>query len=559
MRKLASIALLLAAASLSAQGLKAFLPAASATKAASYLAAIDAADSAIRSRRAAARAEELEAEAAALGAFALLAAAEGGEAWADPEGSLSSAGAAAAFVEARAKALGAAIALSSGSSSAKSPGTAELEKKHAEAVERLRSLLAGLALGAKSAAGVEKILSNRVKISARIFPEIGLVQSFLRKAGTAGSRLSASAMAEGREELVAAALVARADAVLASAPAAAAAMADLAEAYGAYSAWISGFPLASCPGELGTSDENGPSSLSRGIAALAGLGPSRAASLVSAMEAGDGRDSAAAAAARRLAATWESLGGAGRRELAGRCAVSAATLAAFASALSPKIRGAAEATQPDLRGAMMSLNALAVELADSAEGGMRTGPEPALLLLRRPELAAIARSEPRYARLFDECSRRIDSAYRRAAGEAATALESSAQVKKAAAAALGSAPAALSVEAVDIGPADAPGRRLAFVAAARGQDGKTLRLPVRAELAAEAYARSFAKAFGSGAPAGAAGAQKALEEFGQRVSTAYDPSGAADRLSISEYPKARDSRLLSAIDIEREMIEGWRP
>lgn len=312
MRKIASIALIAAAASLSAQSLKAYLPAAQASQAASYLASIDADNSAIRSARAAMRAEQTEAESAALKAFALLSAAESGEIWADPDGSLVSHGAVTAFFEARSSALSAARALATGSASAKNAGTAELERKQAEVAEKVRALLANQQLSAKNAAGIEAALSDRAKSAVRLFPEIGGVQFFLRKAGVAGLRLSMAAAIEGRDELVAAALVSRTNAVLAVAPAAASAMTGLAEAYGAYTAWVAGFPLAAYPGELDSLVEKEPGSLSKGIAAMAALGPSRAAALLSSMEAGDGRDVAAAAAARRLAATWESLGAAGK-------------------------------------------------------------------------------------------------------------------------------------------------------------------------------------------------------------------------------------------------------
>lgn len=209
---------------------------------------------------------------------------------------------------------------------------------------------------------------------------------------------------------------------------------------------------------------------------------------------------------------------------------------------------------------LKSLNALAVAIADSGEKQAHFGPEPALLLLQRPDLAAAARAETRYASLYAECRRRIDAAYRKASIDTAAVLESSAQVKKAAAAALGSTPVSIAVETVDIGPLESPlGRLLAFIAVAKAQDGKLIRFPIKPELAVETYARSFSKATGIGISALTASVQKFLDEYHQALFAAYDPVNAMDRLAISVFPKNVETRLLSAIDIEREMLEGWRP
>jgi trimeric autotransporter adhesin len=561
----ASLVLIAATAPLAAQGMKAYLPAAAATKASSYLAAIDAANSGIKSKLAAARAEELAAESASLAAFALLYAADGGEEWADPEGSATSAGAAATFVEARAKVIGAASALSSGGAQTGGGGTAELEKKRDESAEKLGALIKDSKPGAKSAAGIEKLLADKIKDLGRLFPEIVEVQSYLRKAGTAGYVISAKAMAGGSAELAAAAYVEAADEILAAAPAAARAMESLAESYAAYAAWTSGFALASCPGELAISGTGGPEPLSRGIAAMAALDAARAADLIAAMESGDGREAAAAAAARRLAAVWESLGSSRRRELGMRCASRASAMAAFASAVETRPSRREPPAQLEARDVMSSINALAAAIADEEERGSRPGPEPSLSLLERPQLAAAAASEPRYADLYKRCSGRLGAIYRRAAEDASASLEALPSSAKAAARALGSAPASLVVEAVDIGPADyASGRVLSFVAIAASSSGRIVRLPIRAEIAAEAYARSFAKAAGltgAAASGGSAsgGVQKTLERYGQIVVTAYDPARAGGRLSAGSYPKDSITAALSSVDMEREMLEGWRP
>jgi hypothetical protein len=556
----ASIALMALALPAAAQGLKSYLPAASATKASSYLAAIDAANSGIRSKRAAARAAQLQSESAALEAFALLYAADGGDEWADADGSMTSASAATAFAEARARALGAAASLSSGGASEAGTGTADLEKKRDESADKLAALIKESKLGSKSAAAVEKFLSDRIKNLGAVFPEIVEVQSYLRKAGVPGCLISAAAMCGGSPELAAAAYVESADEILAAAPAASRAMESLAASYAAYTSWISGFALASCPGSLASTRSEGPEPLSRGIAAIASLEAARASALVSAMEAGDGREASAASAARRLAAVWESLGASMRRELAAACGTTGSAMACFASAVSPRPARRDSGGPPDPATIMLSLNALASALADEETKGSRSGAEPALALLESPRLAAAAAAEPRYADLIGKCSARISAVYRKAAQDADEALEALPSVIKAASRALGSAPSSLVVETVDIGPAEAAfGRIVSFVATAKGPDGRIARLPIRSEIAADAYARSFAKASGLAGVAPQGGALKTLERYGQRTIAAYDPSRAGGRIALSSYPKDDSFTAISAVDLERELLEGWSP
>jgi hypothetical protein len=551
-----SFALLAMALPVAAQGLKSYLPAASASKASSYLAAVDAANSGLRTRRAAARAEQLEAEKAALAAFGLLYAAEDGEAWADQDGAMTSSSAASAFADARGRALGAASSLASG-------GASELEKKRSESAARLGDAIGESKPSAKAAAGLEKLLADRIKDLGRLFPEIVEVQSLLRKAGAAGCLLSARAMAGGSAELAAAAYVESADEILAAAPAASRAMESLAAAYAAYAAWSSGFALASSPGELASPRSEGPEPLARGIAALATLDPARAAALVSAMEFGDGRDAAAASAARRLAAAWESLGASRRRELASECGVQSSAMAAFASALAPLSEPSEPTAGLEAAAIMTSLNALASAIADEEARGSRSGPEPSLLLLEKPRLAAAAATEPRYSSLWKQCDGRLGAIYRRAADDAAASLETLPSTIKAAGRALGAAPASVVVESVDIGPAEgAFGRVLAFAAVAKGPEERIVRFPIRAELAADAYARSFAKAAGLAAASGGAsstGTQKTLARYAQAIVTAYDPARARGRIVIASYPKVDGLRILSAVDMDRAILEGWNP
>jgi hypothetical protein len=235
-------------------------------------------------------------------------------------------------------------------------------------------------------------------------------------------------------------------------------------------------------------------------------------------------------------------------------------MAAFASAVSPRPARSEPESQLEPGTIMLTLNAIASALADEEAKGSRSGPEPALALLESPRLAAVAAAEPRYAELMGKCSGRIAAVYRKAAQDADEALEALPSVIKAASRALGSAPASLVVETVDIGPAEAAfGRVLAFVATAKGQDGRIVRLPIRSEIAADAYARSFAKASGLSGVAPQGGALKTLERYGQRLIAAYDPARAGGRIAISSYPKDESMAYVSAVDLEREMLEGWSP
>jgi hypothetical protein len=131
-------------------------------------------------------------------------------------------------------------------------------------------------------------------------------------------------------------------------------------------------------------------------------------------------------------------------------------------------------------------------------------------------------------------------------------------VKKAAAKALGSVPASIVVEAVDMKTVDSGlERRLAFVAVAKDGEGRIVRFPVKAEVAVDAYARSFAKAAGVSGTS-AAYAQKLLQKYGTCLFTAYDPARTGDRLVLSSYPSSPAAPTLSVVDMEREILEGWK-
>jgi hypothetical protein len=187
------------------------------------------------------------------------------------------------------------------------------------------------------------------------------------------------------------------------------------------------------------------------------------------------------------------------------------------------------------------------------------GPDRSLLFLERPELASLARVEPRYAALYAEASRRLDAIYARAAEDASARLEASASLIGAAARALGSAPVGLSVRAVELrSEAGGSGRRLAFEAAATDSSGYSINLPVDAEAAGRIYAAAFAKA--CGIEPSKYNPAVLLARYGQLVLSAYDPSGSDDSLDIDSYPsEGIGGRYLSSIDLELALLGGWRP
>jgi hypothetical protein len=112
-------------------------------------------------------------------------------------------------------------------------------------------------------------------------------------------------------------------------------------------------------------------------------------------------------------------------------------MALFCCALDPRRTAASEPAGIDASSVINSLNGLAVAIAEEeASPNAAHGPEPSLLLLERPELAAAARSEPRYASVFAEASRRLDAIYAQAAEDASSKLEASPSLSKAAARAL---------------------------------------------------------------------------------------------------------------------------
>jgi hypothetical protein len=540
---------------LEAQGFGSYLPEGSAAKASRLLASVDRYSSLIEARRAELRRDELDAEAESVEAYALLVAARGSSSvWATRSGSLRSLEAKAYYESSRAKARQAARALASDAELSESTAARD------QASASLAKLLLSSSIGAKSALGVERLLAAKSK-DPQPFPEAAQIERLLGKAGAAGAREAAAAEAYRGGEGQALALVAAKARILALASAADGPMARLEAELDAYRAWIVAYAAAH-PGDLASSasfSDAERSSLAKAIRALASLDAGRAASLMEAMASGDGRDQSAAAAGRLLAEAWEGSSAAGRRVLSSLCGVSEATMSCFGSALAPQAVPRDASPRLGTLAIMSSLGALSVRIADEeADPSLAKGPEPSLVLLEKPELAAAAKGEERYATLFAEASRRLGSIYSQAAEDACARLEAAPSVSKAAETALGGAASSLVVSSVDLSlPARESGRRLAFVASASDSQGSSVSLPIRPELSAEVYAASFAKASGIGSPKSLPA--ELLSRYGQWIVAAYDPEGENDGLVVDVFPKGGGPARVGSLDLELALLGGWQP
>lgn len=547
----ASVLTLVLASTLGAQGIGDYLPDAYTGKAARLLSVIDGYSREIDARRTILRRNQLEAEDRAVKAYALIAASrEGSGSWATSDGSLRAAEAAASFSAARAKAKAAAQALAIDS------GIDESVSSRDAASLALAKLIIASSIGTKSARGLERYLASRSK-AQRLFPEAAQISGLLRRAGAAGSREAAAAESYHCADGAARALVAAKARILALAPAADGPLQRLEADLSAYKAWGAAFYIAAYPGDLASGDRD---ALSMAIDAFSSLKSEKAAFLLEAMALSDGKDQAAAAAGRTLAETWALSSAAGRRELASLCGVSEATMCAFGSALAPSRQGRAPLARVEALGIMATLGALSSRIADEeADPSAARGPEPSLLLLERPELAVVAKSEARYATLYAEASRRLGSIYAQAAEDACGRLESSPSVERAMEAASGGKYTSLIVSSADLLlPPGESGRRLAFVATASGSEGSSLSVPIQPETAAMAYAPAFAKASGLEASK-AANPSAFLSRYGQWIVAAYDPEGSNDHFVDEVFPKGGGPAVLSDLDLELALLGGWRP
>lgn len=539
---------------LSGQSLGAYLPKASAASASKLLASIDKATQSIEADRAQARRDQLKAEAQALEAYALLAASRGDlGVWARPDGAASSDKASEAYLAARDRSRTLAKLLSSGSE-----GEAKLASSRDANAAALSKLILASGIGQKQASSLAQLLSTKSRAS-RLFPETAEVSELLRKSGAKGAREAAAAFAYRDAPSAAKALLKAKPRILAIDAGAEAPLARLERALGAYEAFSSASFLAAYPGDLDEMSDTDRALVSMGIAALAAIGPERASALVEALSAGDGRDAAAAAAARRLAEAWIESPQAGRRGLSSLCASSEGKLALFASALAPPPPAKPIAARHEVLEMMAALGELASGIADEESSSRADrGKEIALVLLKKPELAKAARSEARYKNLYEEASRRIQAVYAQADQGAAARLESSSVLVSAAKSALGSSPVNLVVRSVELAPRE-PGesRRLSFVAVATDASGFSVSLPIAASLAGEAYATAFARA--GGLDASKIQPSALLREYGQSTATAYAPESSGDCLVVDLLPKGDSSGFLDAIDLELALIGGWQP
>jgi hypothetical protein len=545
---------LIIASPLSGQSLSAYLPSSSAASASKLLASIDKASAAIEEMRAAERRDQLKAEAESLEAYALLTASRGDQSlWAKSDGAATSGKASESYLAARAKARELAKLLSSGSE-----GEAKLASgRDASAAALAKSIIAS-GIGQKQASSLAGLLSTKSK-AARLFPEAAEVSDILRKSGAKGAREAAAAFAYRDAPSAARAFLKARARILAIEANAEAPLSRLERALGAYEAFSSASSLLSYPGDLAEMSDTDRALVSMGIAAMAAIGSERASALVEALSSGDGRDAAAAAAARRLAGLWLASSQSGRRELSALCASSEGRLALFASALAPPGTAKPHAARHEVLEMMASLGELSAVIADEeASSRNARGRESALILLQKPELARAARGEARYANLYAEASRRIEAVYAQADQGAAARLESSSALVSAARAALGSSPVNLVVRPVTLEPRSADeGRRLAFVAIAADASGASVSIPIGAAIAGEAYAIAFARS--GGLDMTKVQISSLLREYGQQVATAYAPESSGDCLVVDLMPKGDSSDILDAIDLELALIGGWRP
>jgi hypothetical protein len=536
------------------QGLGAYLPPGTASKAAKIVLAIDKASQSLSSKRAAARSGQLEAESIALEAFALISAAEGERnIWARPDGGATSAQAPEAYEGARAKAKALAKLLSLGNEA-----EASLQSSSDGNSAALAKLILSSGIGARQASALARSFMSKSG-TTRLFPEVVELLDLLGKAGATGAREAAAASAYGGAASTAEALILAKPRILALEPKGEEPLGRLEGSLEAYRAISAAAYLASYPGDLYEATEAERAAITAGVSAMASLPADRAALLVEAMASGDGRDAAAAAAARRLAEAWARSSESGRREIAFLCASSEGALASFASSLASTKAPRQAAQRSEALDIMTELGSLSSIIADEeASSSGRQSVEPALVLLEKPTLAHAARDEPRYESLHAEASRRIGAVYAQSSQGAASRLESTASIVNSARAALGSAPTSLVVRSVDLMlPTDEMGRRLAFIAIASDASGLSISLPLDSTIAGEAYALAFAKA--AGIDISKAQPSILLSRYRQCVVSAYAPESSNGQFVIESFPKGIGPIPLDYLDLELALVGGWRP
>jgi hypothetical protein len=564
-----------------------------AAKAAPLLSAIDAAIKAIADGRAAAYKTLLDAEDTCRIAFALGMAREAGEPWTTFDGSLTSDAAWPAFFAARDRAAAVVAALSRGETSLDSKSAAAQALSLDSSVAKLAGIFTSAPLAEKTAQTLEKELARRCVGMEALFPEAVEAGTALMKAGAAGRALWFAALAQSRPYAAALALAEKREAAAHAAPEAARALEGLEFALSAYRDWIAAFPAALHPyeayrplfdadreplsGRVAARDA-GATSLGEAAGLLLALGIERGRALLAAMEGGDGRDRSAAASARRLSDVFLALDPSRRRMLSLSLGMELETLAAFADLAASSTRpsraipGAVEFRATSREARALELNHIAAELAGSAavsataarSGSPSPAPriEAALVLLERPDLAALARAEPRYAKLNSELAARLTRILAAADAAARESLKRDPRIAKAAAAALGGPPAGFEVGSIYASHVGSVGKEMdiaepgpvSFFALATAPDGRSMRIAVDAVKAAAAYAAGFAGAAGLDAKAAAA-PDALLARYGLRVEASLPaPRGRSLLQSVPPDPGRLDSTR-----IETMLIEGWLP
>jgi hypothetical protein len=548
------VAIVALGSSLGAQEVAPLLPASSRARAIKLLDSMDRSTKSADGKRRSTWKAENEAQAAAIQAYAVLAATRaGGKPWASRDGSMKAAEASAALTEARDRAKKLARSLASGED-----GSAVYLKARDEAAKSLSSLIRSSGIGPKSATALARRLAAKAN-AARLFPETAEIIELLNKQGAEGAREAAAAAARGSAESVAFAFLDVKARIRALSPESDAPLARLESAARAYRGWMETFPEAAFLGDAIAATSSGSSPVSQSISAMALLGEERLRALFEAMAKGDGRDAAAAYAGKTLSEAWQRSPEPRRKAIASFYGLPESTMATFCFALAERKSPEKPLPAVDPLVVMRALNTLEAELSEEAEakGGAR-GPEPSLLFLERPDMAEVAKNDGRYSKLYAETQVRLDAIYARAAEEASARIESAPSLVAAASRALGSAPAALSVRSVELlRRSGEAGRRLAFEAMASDPSGNSVNLPIDEETAGRIYAATFAKAADLGASR--VNSAALLERYGQTVVSAFAPSICQDRLEIGAFPAREREKILNAIDMELAMLGGWRP
>jgi hypothetical protein len=564
MRRWALLALvtagLLAGTASSAQDFVTYLGAASGSRAKALVAAVDGASASLAKGRAGIREAMLKEEARALVCYALDSASRNGDNWASPDGALTGSRAAEGFVSGRTNALADAEALSSSTWTADGRFGQDLIGAREAAAAKLDALLRSASPSERASAGLEKLLSTDGGL-ARLFPEAAELGKALLKAGPSGRVIWLGALSRRVPAEIAGHLAASRSEIEAASPASRDSLERLENAVSAYRALIAAMPVASYLAELPISPLNRADSLGHAIIALLDLPGARAMSLIAAMERGDPLESASALAARRFASIWNSLPAVRRAMLQRIAFVSASSMARFSSLAAPPMAAAAAEPAPgSLAERALALNELSARLfalqsepMDEVRAQTR---EPGLVLLERPDLAALAFSESRYANLDGDVRLRLGRLYHEADEAARKSIARDPRVAKAAERALGAKASSLVVETSELQVPEAElGRRLMFVVRATTDAGATLIFPAAVEVSAPAYAAAFARA----ASVEAAGSSsELLARYGQRVLCALPLDGGGSFV-LACLPRGAERLSNDYAEAETRLLEGWKP